>query len=69
MAGAFGYERGRRHDVSTRCAERKLAPEVRAADTETLVLADGFSCREQIRQLTGRRSLHLAEILRNAMEE
>jgi FAD/FMN-containing dehydrogenase/Fe-S oxidoreductase len=68
MAGAFGFERGRRHEVSTRCAERVLAPEVRGADADTLVLADGFSCREQIRQLTGRRSLHLAQVLRTAMD-
>ncbi len=69
MAGAFGFERGEHYDVSIRCAERALLPEVRRASLETLVIADGFSCREQIRQGTGREALHLAEILRTAMRE
>ena len=51
------------------CAERALLPEVRRAPLETLVIADGFSCREQIRQGTAREALHLAEILRMAMRE
>jgi len=69
MAGAFGFERGDHSDVSMRCAERALLPEVRRASLETLVIADGFSCREQIRQGTAREALHLAEILRMAMRE
>jgi FAD/FMN-containing dehydrogenase/Fe-S oxidoreductase len=69
MAGAFGFERGEHYDVSMRCAERALLPEVRRASLETLVIADGFSCREQIRQGTAREALHLAEILRMAMRE
>jgi FAD/FMN-containing dehydrogenase/Fe-S oxidoreductase len=69
MAGAFGFERGERHAVSIRCGERVLAPEVRGAAAGTLILADGFSCREQIRHLTGRRALHLAEVLAEAMRE
>jgi Fe-S oxidoreductase len=63
MAGAFGFERGERYEVSLRCAERVLFPALREAAPGTLVLADGFSCREQIRQGTGRRALHLAEVL------
>jgi Fe-S oxidoreductase len=63
MAGAFGLERGRKFRVSVACAEQVLLPEIRASAPETLILADGFSCREQIRQLSGRRARHLAEAL------
>jgi Fe-S oxidoreductase len=69
MAGAFGYERGERYRVSIAAGERVLLPAVRAASPETLVLADGFSCREQIRQGAGRRALHLAELLAGAPGE
>jgi FAD/FMN-containing dehydrogenase/Fe-S oxidoreductase len=62
LAGNFGFERGH-YDVSVAVAERVLAPAVRAAPPETIVLADGFSCRTQIEQLTGRRAVHLAEVL------
>ena len=62
MAGAFGFETGH-YEVSMACAERSLLPAVRDAGPEEIVLADGFSCREQIRQATGRRALHLAELL------
>jgi FAD/FMN-containing dehydrogenase/Fe-S oxidoreductase len=62
LAGNFGFERGH-YDVSVAVAERVLAPAVRAAAPETIVLADGFSCRTQIEQLTGRQAVHLAEIL------
>jgi FAD/FMN-containing dehydrogenase/Fe-S oxidoreductase len=62
MAGAFGFEEGH-YDVSMACAERALLPAVREARPEEIVLADGFSCREQIRQATGRRARHLAELL------
>jgi FAD/FMN-containing dehydrogenase/Fe-S oxidoreductase len=62
MAGSFGYERDK-YEVSIRCAERVLAPEVRAAASDTLIVANGFSCGEQIEHTTGRRALHLAEVL------
>jgi FAD/FMN-containing dehydrogenase/Fe-S oxidoreductase len=62
LAGNFGFERGH-YDVSVAVAERVLAPAVRAADPQTIVLADGFSCRTQIAQLTGRDAVHLAEVL------
>jgi Fe-S oxidoreductase len=67
MAGAFGFERGEKYRVSAACAETGLLPEIRAAGLEALLLADGFSCREQIRQLSGRRALHLAEALRRGL--
>ncbi len=62
LAGNFGFERGP-HDVSIACAERVLAPALRDAPAGTTVLADGFSCRTQIEHTTGRRALHLAELL------
>jgi Fe-S oxidoreductase len=65
MAGAFGFER-EHYDVSMRLAERALLPAVRAAASGTLLVADGFSCREQVRQSTGRLPLHLAEVLAGA---
>src|SRR5690349_4454250 len=52
MAGSFGFEESK-YDVSIRCAERVLLPAIREADNDTLVLANGFSCREQIRQTAG----------------
>lgn len=63
MAGAFGFERGERYEVSVQAAERVLIPAVRDASRETMVITDGFSCREQIAQLCGRRALHLADVL------
>jgi len=67
MAGSFGFMRDK-YDVSMRCAERALLPAVRAAGADRLILADGFSCREQITQSTGARPLHLAQVLRMAMD-
>jgi FAD/FMN-containing dehydrogenase/Fe-S oxidoreductase len=52
MAGAFGFEGGEHYEVSLRCGERVLLPEVRAAGDETMIVADGFSCREQISPCT-----------------
>ncbi|MYX30451.1 FAD-binding protein [Streptomyces sp. SID8381] len=63
LAGNFGFERGH-HEVSMAVAEQGVLPAVRAAAPDALVLADGFSCRTQIEQGgTGRRALHLAEVL------
>jgi FAD/FMN-containing dehydrogenase/Fe-S oxidoreductase len=63
MAGSFGYEHGDHYDVSMQCGERVILPAVRAADPSTIVMADGFSCREQIQQATGREPLHLAQVI------
>ncbi|MFI1333244.1 FAD-binding and (Fe-S)-binding domain-containing protein [Streptomyces sp. NPDC020845] len=62
LAGNFGFEQGH-YDVSAACAEEQLLPSVRAADPTAEVLADGFSCRTQLEQLTDRRARHLAEVL------
>ena len=61
LAGNFGFEAGH-YDVSMACAERVLLPAVRAAGQEVAVLADGFSCRTQIRQACDHRPVHLAEL-------
>jgi FAD/FMN-containing dehydrogenase/Fe-S oxidoreductase len=66
MAGAFGFEASH-YDVSMAAGERALLPAVRAADRETLVISDGFSCREQIDQGSNRTALHLAEVLAMAI--
>jgi FAD/FMN-containing dehydrogenase/Fe-S oxidoreductase len=66
MAGAFGFERAH-YDVSIAAGERVLLPAVRDAGADTLVVADGFSCREQIAQQTDRRAMHLAEVLQLAL--
>lgn len=63
LAGNFGFERGH-HDLSMAIAQQGVLPAVRKAAPDSLVLADGFSCRTQIEQGdTGRRALHLAEAL------
>jgi Fe-S oxidoreductase len=63
LAGNFGFEAGH-YAVSVACAEDKLLPAIRGADPDTLLLADGFSCRVQIRQLASdRHPLHIAQVL------
>ncbi len=63
LAGNFGFER-EHYEVSMAVGERSLLPRVREADAGTAILADGFSCRTQIEQGgTGRRAVHLAELL------
>lgn len=63
MAGSFGFE-SHKYDVSIAIGELELLPAVRQALPDTLIIADGFSCREQISQCTGRRALHLAEAIK-----
>ncbi|HVW44800.1 MAG TPA: FAD-binding and (Fe-S)-binding domain-containing protein [Amycolatopsis sp.] len=64
LAGNFGFEPGHL-DVSEACAERVLLPRLREIDDDTVVLADGFSCRTQIHELGsgGHEGMHLAELL------
>jgi Fe-S oxidoreductase len=68
MAGSFGFEADH-YDISIAAGERLLLPAVRAADADTLIVADGFSCREQILQTTSRQPMHLAEVLQLALRE
>jgi len=66
MAGSFGFH-SETYPVSQAIGEMELLPAVRQAPADWLVIADGFSCREQIAQSTNRRALHLAEVLQMAL--
>jgi Fe-S oxidoreductase len=68
MAGAFGFEKDK-YDISKAIGELELLPAVRQAPTDWLIVADGFSCREQIAQETDRHALHLAEVLQMALHD
>ncbi len=65
MAGSFGME-AEHYEVSMRMGELALFPEVRAANPDTLLIANGTSCRHQIRDGAARESQHLAQVLRLA---
>ncbi len=68
MAGAFGYEKENDHyEVGVAAGERVLLPEVRQAAEDELIVADGFSCQEQIEQETNRTALHTAQVLQMAL--
>ncbi len=66
MAGSFGFD-PEKYDVSIAIGELELLPAVRQAPADWLIIADGFSCREQIAQSTSRHALHLAEVLQMAL--
>jgi FAD/FMN-containing dehydrogenase/Fe-S oxidoreductase len=67
LAGNFGFEKGH-YNVSVACAEDKLMPALRKADPDALVLADGFSCRTQIRELSAdHRPMHIAQVIAAAL--
>jgi Fe-S oxidoreductase len=68
MAGAFGYA-AETYDISMAMAELSLLPAVRSAPRDAVIAADGFSCRHQIRDGTGRPALHVARILHRAMAQ
>ena len=67
MAGSFGFEPDK-YDLSIAIGELELLPAVRQAPADWLIIADGFSCREQIAQGSPRRALHLAEVLQMAFD-
>jgi Fe-S oxidoreductase len=67
MAGPFGFQQDK-FDVSQAVAERVLLPAVRNAAHDTVIVADGFSCREQILQGTGKPAIHLAQVLEMALK-
>jgi len=69
MAGYFGYEKGDHYDVSIKAGEHVLLPAVRNAADETVIITDGFSCREQIEQETDRKAMHLAQVIQMALHE
>jgi Fe-S oxidoreductase len=66
MAGAFGYQADH-VDVSLRMAEAELLPAVRSAATDTVIVADGTSCRHQIRDGAQREAVHVARVLAAAL--
>jgi FAD/FMN-containing dehydrogenase/Fe-S oxidoreductase len=68
MAGPFGYDRDK-FAVSQAVGERALLPAVRGAPADALIVSDGFSCREQILQATGRRAIHLADAIHFALRQ
>jgi FAD/FMN-containing dehydrogenase/Fe-S oxidoreductase len=62
LAGNFGVEKGH-YDISVAIAEHSLLPAIRSAAADTVILADGFSCRTQLDQLSERPGQHLAQLL------
>jgi FAD/FMN-containing dehydrogenase/Fe-S oxidoreductase len=66
MAGSFGFEADK-YDISVAIGELELLPAIRRAPPNWLIIADGFSCREQIAQGSPRHALHLAEVLQMAL--
>lgn len=67
LAGSFGFEAGK-HEISRQIGELSLLPKVRAAPSQTLIIADGFSCQTQIAQCgTGRQALHFAQVAQMAL--
>ncbi|MBO0911762.1 MAG: FAD-binding protein [Acidobacteria bacterium] len=68
MAGAFGFEKDK-YATSMAIGELELLPAVRNTPNDSLIIADGFSCREQIEQSTGRTTLHLAEVIAMGLDQ
>lgn len=68
MSGSFGFKQ-EHYNISLAIGEHILLPKVREVPQDTLVIADGFSCREQIAQTTGRQGIHLAEVIHKAMRQ
>jgi Fe-S oxidoreductase len=68
MAGSFGYE-AEHYNVSMSMAELALLPAIRKAKPETMIVADGTSCRHQIHHGSGREALHVAKLLQRALKK
>jgi Fe-S oxidoreductase len=68
LAGSWGFEQGH-HEISMQCGEQALLPAVREADEQTIVIANGFSCKTQIQQSdAARNALHVAQVMKMARE-
>jgi hypothetical protein len=66
LAGSWGFEEGK-YDISMQCGEIGLLPAVRNADPSTAIIANGFSCKTQLRESSlGREAMHVAELIRIA---
>lgn len=68
MAGSFGYEK-EHYEVSMKVGEQTLFPAIRKADGETIIVANGTSCRHQIKDGTARVAVHPITVLRDALLE
>jgi FAD/FMN-containing dehydrogenase/Fe-S oxidoreductase len=68
MAGSFGFKQ-EHYEVSQRIGDLAVLPSVREAPQNSLIVADGFSCRQQIDQGTNRKALHAAEVLHMALQQ
>lgn len=68
LAGSFGYEAGH-HEISMQIGNRVLLPKVREAAPDTYIVADGFSCRQQIAHGSPRKAMHTAEVLAMALQQ
>ncbi len=69
LAGPFGFEAGENYEVSIAVGERNLLPKVRDADAQTVIVADGFSCKTQISNCTDGRALHTAQVIKLALDQ
>ena len=67
MAGAFGYE-SETYETSRRIGEWNLLPAIRGEDADSLIIADGTSCRHQIADGTGRAAVHVARVLETSLK-
>ncbi|HET7478423.1 MAG TPA: FAD-linked oxidase C-terminal domain-containing protein [Rubrobacteraceae bacterium] len=67
LAGSWGFEEDK-YDLSMKIGARRLFPAARDADTDTLVISDGFSCKTQLQQGTDRRALHTAQVVKMALD-
>jgi FAD/FMN-containing dehydrogenase/Fe-S oxidoreductase len=68
LAGSWGFEQGK-YEISMDCGEQALLPAVRESDPDTLIVANGFSCKTQIADAgTGRRALHAGQVIKMAHE-
>ena len=68
MAGSFGFEKGEKYQISVKVAESDFLPKIKAHPDAELV-ADGFSCREQVKQSLGHYPLHSAQVMERALKQ
>lgn len=68
MAGAFGFEKGEKYEISIKMGEHDLIPKLRESE-EDMIVADGFSCREQVKHMLGHYPLHSAQVMAEAIRK
>jgi hypothetical protein len=67
LAGSWGFEEDK-YDLSMQIGERRLLPAAHNAGMDTILMADGFSCKTQIEHATDRRALHTAQVIKMAFD-